>query len=398
MYAYDAEGSGLSRSEPGFATPYVGRVDANPTLAMPNYLRGWTLRPEIGIRETFYTAHLLQKPGTTVGTVANTPIDRNVLQASMEVRPPSLSKMLGYKPFGYLLKHTIEPRVIYRYQSGITNYGQVLRFDYRDILADDNEVEYGVINRLYGKKTTSSAECFEHPKYPTPAETAEPQKLKELIDTHKVCDDRQGPASELVTWELAQKYYMNTTWGGALVPGTRNVFDSTIDLTGIAFLTEPRHFSPIISRFKINYAGLGFQWALDYDPVLHQVNDSTVFVGETIRNWYFAVGHIYLNAPGEVPPNTIVQDVWNQFGIQARYGNVNKRGLSSGFGMAVDRQNSYIQSVSSQTTYNWDCCGITFEYQHINIPGVRNENFYKFALSLANFGTFGNLRRQDRIY
>ena len=51
-----------------------------------------------------------------------------------------------------------------------------------------------------------------------------------------------------MTWELAQKYFVNTTFGGALVPGPRNVFDSTVDFTGIAFLTEPRHYSRPSSR------------------------------------------------------------------------------------------------------------------------------------------------------
>ena len=397
MYAYDAAAEGLTRTEPGFSTPYVGRLDANPTLSMPNFLRGWTLRPEIGVRETFYTAHLATTTGT-VGTVANTPVERNVLQASMEIRPPSLSKMFDHKPFGYAYKHTIEPRVIYRYQTGISNYDEILRFDYRDILADTNEIEYGVINRLFAKKTTSNPECFEHPKYIPVGETVEAEKVKALIDAHQICDDRNGPAREVVTWELAQKYYMNNTWGGALVPGTRNVFDSTIDLTGIAFLTEPRNFSPIVSRLRVSGGNTDFQWALDYDPVLHQVNDSTVFAGHIWRKWYFAGGQTYLNAPGEVPPGSTVQDVWNQYRLMAQYGSLNKRGISSAFQIGIDSRYHYVQYVSSQTSYNWDCCGVTFEYRRVVVPSVRDENFYKFALSLTNFGTFGNLRRIDRLY
>ena len=397
MYAYDTAAEGLTRTEPGFSTPYVGRLDANPTLSMPNFLRGWTLRPEIGIRETFYTAHLATTTGT-VGTVANTPVERNVLQASMEIRPPSLSKMFDHKPFGYAYKHTIEPRVIYRYQTGISNYDEILRFDYRDILADTNEIEYGVINRLFAKKTTSNPECFEHPKYIPVGETVEAEKVKALIDAHQICDDRNGPAREVVTWELAQKYYMNNTWGGALVPGTRNVFDSTIDLTGIAFLTEPRNFSPIVSRLRVSGGNTDFQWALDYDPVLHQVNDSTVFAGHIWRKWYFAGGQTYLNAPGEVPPGSTVQDVWNQYRLMAQYGSLNKRGISSAFQIGIDSRYHYVQYVSSQTSYNWDCCGVTFEYRRVVVPSVRDENFYKFALSLTNFGTFGNLRRIDRLY
>ena len=78
-----------------------------------------------------------------------------------------------------------------------------------------------------------------------------------------------------MSWELAQKYFMNTNFGGALVPGQRNVFDTTVDFTGIAFLTEPRLFSPIISRLRAQAGNADFQWSVDYDPVLHQMNSST---------------------------------------------------------------------------------------------------------------------------
>jgi LPS-assembly protein len=30
--------------------------------------------------------------------------------------------------------------------------------------------------------------------------------------------------------------------------------------------------------------------------------------------------------------------------------------------------------------------------------GLRNENQFRFAFSLANVGTFGNLRRQERLF
>jgi LPS-assembly protein len=399
VYAYDTAAEGLSRNEPGFSTPYVGRLDVHPTISWPAFLRGWTFRPEIGARETLYTARLVPRSSNaTIGTTADNPINRNVLQASMEIRPPTLAKIFDRKPFGYVLKHTVEPRVVYRYQTGIDNYSQILRFDYRDILADTNEVQYGIVNRLYAKKTRSKPECFVHPRYLPLDQALDPRKAEAAIAAHQACDDKSGPAKEIVTWEIAQKYYMNTTWGGALVPGTRNVFDSTVDLTGISFLTEPRLFSPIVSRLRIANGAADFQWALDYDPVLHQVNASTIFAGYTWKDWYLGGGQTYLNAPGEIPPNSQVQDVFNQYRLMARYGSISKRGINAAFQIGVDSGMGDIQYVSAQTNYNWDCCGITFEYQRFALGFVRNENAYKFALSLTNIGTFGNLRRIDRLY
>ena len=68
-----------------------------------------------------------------------------------------------------------------------------------------------------------------------------------------------------------------------MVPGQRNVFDSTVDFTGIAFLTEPRRFSPIISRLRVQDAKTDVSWAVDYDPVLHQLNASTLVSGP--KDW-----------------------------------------------------------------------------------------------------------------
>ena len=398
VYAYDAAGEGLSRTEPGFSTPYTGRLDAKPTISLPAFLHGWTFRPEISARETYYTARLVPGTGTTIGTAVQTPINRAVLETSMQIRPPTLARIFEHKPFGYVLKHTIEPQVTYRYQTGIHNYSDILRFDYRDILADTNEVEYGVVNRLFAKKTSSNSECFQHPKYLPEGESRVSAKAKAMLAAHEVCDDRFGPARELITWELAQKYYMNTTWGGALVPGTRNVFDSTVDLTGIAFLTEPRLFSPIVSRLKISTGSTDLQWAFDYDPVLHQVNASTIFAGYHWKDWYFGGGQTYLVLPGEAPVNSTAQDVFNQYRLMVQYGTMYRRGINGAFQIGLDSQVGYVQYVSMQSNYNWDCCGVTFEYRRFALGTVRNENFYKFALSLTNIGTFGNLRRVDRLY
>ena len=125
-----------------------------------------------------------------VGKAISDPINRNVLAAAMEVRPPTLSKIFDRKLFGYVMKHTIEPQVVYRYQTGIDNFSQIIRFDQRDILADTNEVEYGVVNRLFAKKTKSTAECFQHPKYALLSQEKDLAAKKTTDETEPgTCDD-----------------------------------------------------------------------------------------------------------------------------------------------------------------------------------------------------------------
>jgi LPS-assembly protein len=77
---------------------------------------------------------------------------------------------------------------------------------------------------------------------------------------------------------------------------------------------------------------------------------------------------------------------------------VSKHGFNGAFQIAMDSRIGYIQGISGQSSYNWDCCGVTFEYRRFALGTVRNENFYKIALSLTNFGTFGTLRRLERLY
>ena len=398
VYAYDTALEAVSRNEIGFETsPLVGRVDAAPYIAWPKLFRGWTFRPEVGARETFYTERLTPSGNaTSIGTAVPDPINRNVANASLEIRPPTVSKIFTRKLYGNVLKHTVDPYVVYRYQAGIDDFSQIIRFDYRDILANTNEVEYGIVNRLYAKKSNVSAQCFKDAEYTWLSES-----LSQVEQTERAqCDDQTAPAGNVIEWRLAQKYFTDTNFGGALVPGQRNVFDTTVDFTGIAFLTEPRLFSPIISRLRVASGNTDFQWDVDYDPVLHQVNASTIFTGYRWGNWYLNAGQTYLDAPGEV---TLVngvptQAIYNQWRLGFIYGGMTKTGLSAAASVGVDSRISYIQGATIQTNYNWDCCGVAFQYSRYALGSVRNENAYRFSFSLTNVGTFGSIKRLQRLY
>ncbi len=402
MYSYDAAAEALSRHELGFETAQgVGRGDVKPTISLPEFLHGWTLRPEIGAEETVYSQRL--QPASTPNSLPlalDEAINRNVLHFSMDVRPPTVARIFDHKPFGYVYKHTVETYATYRYQTGISNFADIIRFDYRDILADTNEVEYGVINRLYAKKTKSSGNCFRDPGYIPFGLADQLRQETEKKDKKKnvSCDDKQGAAKEIITWKLAQKYFFDPTFGGAIVTGARNVFDSSVDLTGIAFLYGPRRFSPIISRLRFQDNASNLQWDVDYDPVLQQLNASTVSVGHRWNQWYGSVSQSLLKIPASLVEGgtTIPANTFNQMSFWVGYGNIGRKGLNGAALAGYDYQSKQLQYGGAQVTYNWDCCGVTFDYRRW-VLGVRDESYYRFALSLANFGTFGNIRRQDRL-
>jgi LPS-assembly protein len=89
---------------------------------------------------------------------------------------------------------------------------------------------------------------------------------------------------------------------------------------------------------------------------------------------------------------------FHQFRVALGYGGLARRGFSAASSFGFDSETRQLQFVTAQTTYNWNCCGVTLEYRRYAIANVRNENLFRFTFSLANIGSFGNLRRQERLY
>jgi LPS-assembly protein len=381
-WSFSSAAEGVSRKEPGLQTDdLVGRFDVHPRLSLPLLLAGWTLRPEIGVRETYYTQRLTPNGG--LGIPVEQDINRNAAEASFELRPPSLVRIFDRPHFGHKLKHAIEPRLIYRYVTGVDNFADIIRFDSRDILSDTNELEYAVVQRLYIKP-------------------AQPRCLRSDSAPEKAGDSCPAPAArELLSWELKQKYFFDSDFGGAVVNGKRNVFTTTDQFTGIAFLTSPRRFTPIVSRILVHPTSqTEFGWQLDYDTVEGRINASTVFTNYRLGNFFVGGTHTYFRAPGEIFVSNPIPgpDRFNQFRVTLGYGNLSKRGVNAAANVGFDTDLRFLQYAAFQTSYNWDCCGISFEYRRYALGSVRNENQFRFAFTLANIATFGNMKRQERIY
>ena len=47
--------------------------------------------------------------------------------------------------------------MIYRKISGINNFDRIIRFDYVDAIADTNEIEFGIANRFFTRRSTENA-------------------------------------------------------------------------------------------------------------------------------------------------------------------------------------------------------------------------------------------------
>lgn len=378
-WSFDGTVGGVTREEPTIETDgVVGRFDVNPRASIPLQFHGWTFRPELGLRDTYYS----ERSAGVNGAILDDGLNRRAIEAIMELRTPALGRIFDQTVFGHKLKHTFEERAIYRRVNGVSGFQNVIRFDALDILSDTNEIEYGMIHRLFAKPVNK--DCS--------------KKEFDENGVEKPCSDA---SRELLSWELKQVYYFDPTFGGAIINGKRNVVTTSLDFAGISFLTEPRKFSPIVSKIRVSASQhVEGSWEFDYDPVASRINASTLFVDYRFDQLFFGGSHAFLRAPGEILVSNPIPgpDRFNQFRFLGGYGGPNKPGWSSAAGIGFDSNFDFLQYGSFQATHNWDCCGVSVEYRRYALGNVRNENQFRFAFSLANIGLFGNMKRQERLF
>ena len=354
------------------------------------------------MHDTLYTQGSNPSASDPLGVANGNSLNRRDLEAAIELRPPVLEKLFDREFFGRRLKHVIEPILTYRYTTGVNNFQNVIRFDETDIISNTSEFEYDFIQRIYGRRRSTRHEPGCEAPPPPPARPDKPTAYIPGVSVVRArCEDESNTTRQLLVWEVKQKYYINENFGGALVTGRRNVFTNTDDLTGIAFLDGARTWSPVISKLRLQTsANTDLQWQLDYDPVRGRINSSATFLEYRLGEYFVGLSDAFFH----VPSNSVTQIssnaplVFNQYRYLLGYGHPNKRGFAGGFSMGYDQNVGLLQYVAAQSSYNWDCCGMSFEYRHIDVPGVNIENQYRFSFSLANIGTFGNLRRQESLY
>ncbi len=399
-WSFESAAEDLQRREIGFRTgPMVGRFDLAPSLSMPVQWQGWSFRPAVTLRDTFYTEQ--GNPANST-SAADDILNRKSLETSVELRPPALSRVFDRPWLGRKWKHVIEPRMRYDYVTGINNFANILRFDAADVLTNTNEVEYSLVNRLYAKHLDANVKDCDVQGMNTltiggvPQVGAVPWELPLSPDAQPCAS---GPR-EILSWEIGQKYFFDPTFGNALLSGQRNVFTTTADFTGIAFLNEARRFAPIISRLRVETSPrTNTEWDLDYDLKAGRINASTALVNYHYGPFTVGGGDAFLrvidNSLGTTQPSA---SDFHQLRVLLGYGQLNKRGFSAASSFGFDANHGSLQYATAQTSYNWDCCGLSLEYRRFALGSVRNENQYRFSFTLANVGAFGNLRRQERLY
>jgi LPS-assembly protein len=398
--------AGLSRVQPNFSTGgLTQRLDIHPELSYPLSFDGWKLRSSVAIRDTFYSRSR-QTPYTN-GSPVELPnaLNRVDVEAEADLRAPVVERTFDNALFGYDLRHTIEPELTYRYVAGIDNFLNVLRFDDVDVASNTNELEYGVTQRLF-MRPVKTKPCREKP---THGQNQDPDMNGGRVYADDWAGDskEKGPicgSRELISWRLTQKYFFNETFGNAVIDGRRNIFDTTLNLSGVAFLTEPRAISPLISRMRIRTSEhLDVEWDFDLDTGAKKFTSNNVLVDVHQGNWLSGLGYAKLNAPGRFFTEGVSSAVsnFNQLFLLLGYGSPIKPGLALAAKVGLDLRagdSGLVQYGTVQGSYNWDCCGLGVEVTKYELGAVRNETLERFNFTLLNIGTAGNLRRALSLF
>jgi len=366
-FSFDASAAGMGRTEPSFRTPALSeRLDFLPTLTLRSRpFWGFRLTPSTGLRLTRYGTSL--RPDRS-------PLSRILGEASLDLRPPSLEKIFP-RPFrGYKFKHVVESEVRYslvRAQDA-RDLQDVVRFDQTDILAETNEVEYSLTNSLFTRKEVEGS-----------GET--PQ------------------ARELLSLRLSEKYYFDPTFGGVLQPG-KNVFDPAISLTGFAF-AKGRRLSPVVSVLKFApFSTYDTELRADFSPTGGGVLNAGITSHFRRGPVGMAFTDFFINRTASFPtpvtptgpPSSLPS--FNLLRAVATYGDISRKGLSGAFGVDYNFAQGIAHQVVSQLSYNFGCFALDFEFRRFALGTLRREHVFRVALSLANVGTFGNLKPRERLY
>jgi LPS-assembly protein len=457
LWSLNTSAAGLKRIQPNFVSSgIIERFDLSPELSLPLSFQGWHVFSSIGLHETIYSRSRRAPYGPNAVPVELTDsLNRAAFDLSVDIRPPVLERTFAVPArlqrfLGDQIRHTIEPEITYRNVSGISNFLSVLRFDDVDLLSNTDQLTYGVTQHLYfhprptkpepsapgcpnapsailtGVATTTEAtEAAEVPAgdvfNPNPHDSTDANGIPnadasapdEPTRTHpRKSDPCARPAAtpaqkEWFSWKLYQAHFYDETFGNAVINRRRNLFDSTLALSGIAFLTEPRSTSPLISRARLRTSGhTDIEYDLDYDTGASKFTSQNVLLDSHVRQVFGGVSYARLNAPGRFYTQSIANNTltgsatsnFSQLRFLLGYGSPTRPGLSVATNAGLDLSLGTVQYGAIQSSYNWNCCGLSVEYRKFELGSVRNENVYRFNFTLANIGTAGNLRRAEQIF
>lgn len=367
--------------EPIISPSIVQRLDVHPRFALPVHFGGWSVTATAGIRATYYSNSI--DPATRL--ILSRDVVRGYGEFELDVRPPALARNFRHRDGTFFFRHVIEPYLIYRKIEGISNFERIIRFDYQDTIADTNEIEFGITNRFFTRRSTENVN----------------KKAEQSSNRPKIPLSSQP--YEALTITLRGKYFFDPYFGGALIPGQRNQFYPINTFSGFSYGGVPRRFSPlnIEARYRPSQ-NLFADVRSDFDVHNGGLRTLAVSFGlnrkliQAFQTFYYtrAIDLVpslrqFADARGKEPGT----QRGSQWSPSIFIGN-RERGIFGGLSFFFDFQNRPGQQNSSLISsvitagYAFDCCAITVQNYTFDV-GLRNENRFVFGFRLNGIGSFG---------
>ena len=348
---------GVSRADRTIKTSRLSqRMDFHPQIYFPISLaQGLKLTPHLGVRNTFYSDSM-SHGGESSRSISRENLTRNYFEFSLSADGWGLSK-INRRANGTSWKHLIEPLARYTYRTGIDNFSETILFDENDAITNTNEVEYGMVHRFFVRR-----------------------------------NNRNGRTNhELLSIKVAQKHFFDSDFGGAFEQGSINQLSPFFSLTGFHYGSLLRNRSPLTAVARISpNRRFSVDVHSDYDFEFRKVRNLAV-TGFYNKGLLGLATTYFLTRELEA-----LTSVNNQLQGSIRWGNLRK-GFSLSSIFSYDTHSRTLLNSRSQLNYFWDCCGVSVQYQRINL-GLREEQQLRFSFSLKGIGAFGTLRPADSIF
>ena len=396
-FSFSGQADGVSRKEtvedqvqfvndvggnPIIAPSIVQRLDLHPRFELPLNFAGFTVTASGAGRVTFYSNSL----DPTTRDVLSRNVTRSYGEFELDVRPPAFAKDFHRGGNTFFFRHVIEPYMIYRKISGINNFDRIIRFDYVDAIADTNEIEFGIANRFFTRRST--------------------ENVSDVPVTAINGENRTSLSSqpyEALTITLRGKYFFDPFFGGALLTNNRNQFYPINTLSGFVYGGVPRRFSPINvdARYRPR-RDLFVDVRSDLDTHGGGMRSLSTTFGlskpliQIFQSFYYTraielVGSLerFVDERG-FEPGTVRGSQWSP---SVFLGN-REQGFFGGASFFFDfqkrpgRGDSSLISSTVTLGHSWDCCAVATQFSTFNV-GLRKENRLVFSFRLNGIGSFG---------
>lgn len=326
-----------------------GRFDLAPQLTLPLRLVPWLgVSVSAGHRLTWYGDSLNGQPDASptpgVDPIDPPPVDgfsgdnltRSFSFASAEVVGPSFSRIFDMEGGSFSkFKHVIEPRFTYAYRSDIDDLDEIPVFDEIDSIRGANLGRVALINRLLAKPRTE--------------------------------DGEDGPARELLSWELSRFYSFDE--------------DAPLQTASDGRSTS---IGPLSSLLRFNPTSVTSLTArVDYNTLFSQLTSSSVSgaIG-------FGANRLGVSWRTSWDAET-GQRQSDQMRLTGRL-QVWPRRLALQTDVVYDIDNSLLQQQRYILDYRSQCYSLRFEVHDIRRGDERDQDF-RFSVNLKNVGTFLDL-------